>query len=80
MFIRFDIFLHCLPKPNTTLLLYPALGPAINIGGVFLQKNQIKEIVLKFKTTSNPRNTIFFKLTIRNPTKKQERRKEKNIC
>ena len=32
---RFDIFLHWLPKPNTTLLLNPGLGPAINRGGVF---------------------------------------------
>ena len=35
MLNRFDIFLRWLPKPNTTLLLYPGLGPAINIGGVF---------------------------------------------
>ena len=36
MFIlnRFDILLHWLAKPNTILLLYPGLGPTINIGGV----------------------------------------------
>ena len=39
MIIRFDIFLCWLPKPNTTLLLYPDLGPAINIGGI-LRANQ----------------------------------------
>ena len=36
MLNRFDILLRWLPKPNKTLLLYPGLGPTINIGGVFL--------------------------------------------
>ena len=35
MLNRFDKLIRWLPKPNTTLLLYPGLGPAINIGGVF---------------------------------------------
>ena len=33
--------------PNTTLLLYPSLGPAININRIFVTKTQIIEIIFK---------------------------------
>ena len=48
--LRLDKFLRWLPKPNTTLLLYPDLGPTINIGEVSLNENQVTEVILKILT------------------------------
>ena len=49
MLNRFDILLRWLSKANTTLLLYPGLGPAIIIGVIF-QMSQTFLLVIIFSS------------------------------
>ena len=60
MFMMFNEFICWLLESNTTLILYAALGPAINIGGIqlvlrkFQEKQFIRNLFWIFKSDLGP--------------------------